>query len=332
MTTLPARRAFLIAICALAALAFSSTATHAGEAKVVSRIAFGSCNQARLPQTLWRQVLANKPGVWVWIGDIVYGADGDPADLRAQYALQKSNADYAAVLRSCAVVGTWDDHDYGLNNGGKTYAHKAEGKRLLLDFLDAPMDDPRRGRDGVYVAATFGPPDKRVKIILLDERWFRDEPGPDADMLGEAQWRWLEQQFTDSDAQVHVIGSGSQVIPRQHKYEKWADYPKARERLFALLRRTRPRHPVILSGDRHFGEISRMDNAEGGPLYDITSSGMTHCAPPEIANEPNEFRVGQAFAGYNFGLLLIDWSQPEPSVTMQVRDDKNAIRCEAVAR
>jgi alkaline phosphatase D len=237
------------------------------------------------------------------------------------------------------VVGTWDDHDYGQRDGGKDYAHKAESQRLLLDFLDVPKDDARRSQEGVYSSATFGPPGKRVKIVLLDGRYFRDEPGPDADILGEKQWRWLEGQLAGSDAQVHIIGSGNQVIACGHKYEKWADYPKARARLFALLHKTKPRHVVLLSGDRHFGEISKLDDAALGAVHDITSSGMTHYAEPTVqnlwhdfANEPNSHRVGKGFAGCNFGLLTIDWSQTEPAVTLQVRDDKNAVRCEAVVR
>jgi len=41
-------------------------------------------------------------------------------------------------------------------------------------------------RDGVYGVYTFGPPGKRVKIILLDVRYNRDHPlAPDPDILGE---------------------------------------------------------------------------------------------------------------------------------------------------
>jgi alkaline phosphatase D len=339
MSPVLARRRFLALFCALAALVFPAGTARAQDVKPVERIAFGSCNRPWHDQSLWRQVLANKPGVWVWLGDDVYANDNDVEDLRAKFAMARRNPEYAAVLRACTVLGTWDDHDFGMTDGGKNYAHKAESQRLLLDFLDVPADSPRRAQEGVYSSATFGPPGKRLKIILLDERYFRDEPGPDADMLGESQWRWLEAQLAGSDADVHLIGSGNQVLSSEHRYEKWADYPKSKARLFELLRKTAPRRVVLLSGDRHFGEISKMDDPALGPVFDITSSGMTHFAEPawknlwhDFASELNRFRVGKGYAGYNFGLVTIDWSQPRPVITLQVRDSANTARCEAVLR
>lgn len=41
------------------------------------------------------------------------------------------------------VIGTWDDHDYGLNDAGKEYSGKVFTQRLLLDFLDEPEDSKR---------------------------------------------------------------------------------------------------------------------------------------------------------------------------------------------
>jgi hypothetical protein len=41
------------------------------------------------------------------------------------------------------VIGTWDDHDYGLNDAGKEFSGKVITQRLLLDFLDEPEDSKR---------------------------------------------------------------------------------------------------------------------------------------------------------------------------------------------
>lgn len=41
------------------------------------------------------------------------------------------------------IIGTWDDHDYGLNDAGKEFDRKSTNQRLLLDFLDEPLDSPR---------------------------------------------------------------------------------------------------------------------------------------------------------------------------------------------
>jgi alkaline phosphatase D len=42
------------------------------------------------------------------------------------------------------VIGVWDDHDYGNNNGGGSFALKVPMKELFLEFLDEPQDSPVR--------------------------------------------------------------------------------------------------------------------------------------------------------------------------------------------
>jgi hypothetical protein len=41
------------------------------------------------------------------------------------------------------IVGTWDDHDYGLNDAGKEFEGKDVSQQLMLDFLDEAPDSPR---------------------------------------------------------------------------------------------------------------------------------------------------------------------------------------------
>ena len=41
------------------------------------------------------------------------------------------------------IIGTWDDHDYGLNDAGKEYDGKDFSQQLMLDFLDEPSDSLR---------------------------------------------------------------------------------------------------------------------------------------------------------------------------------------------
>lgn len=283
----------------------------AGEAAgEITRVAFGSCNKHDLPQPLWRPIIAWKPQVWIWLGDSIYGDTTDMAVLAAKWRAQKAQPDYARLRTSgIKVLGIWDDHDYGANNAGRAYPRKRESQALLLDFLDEPVGSARRAREGIYDVVRLGVPGRDVNIILLDGRTFRDAPGPDGDLLGAEQWRWLEHTLADSPARLTLIASGSQVLPREHAYEKWADYPKSRERLLALLDRARLPAVVFLSGDRHFGEISRLDQGGGISLLEVTSSGMTHVTKRNPSQEPNSLRVGTAQARLNFGTLEIDWQR-----------------------
>jgi alkaline phosphatase D len=139
----------------------------------------------------------------------------------------KENPGYNSLLAACPVIGTWDDHDYGINDGDKSFRMKRESQQLFLDFLDEPVVSPRRARAGVFDARTFGPPGRQVCVILLDVRTHRDVPRTNGDILGEAQWRWLGETLNATTSQMHIFCSGSQILPSAHPYEKWADYPRS---------------------------------------------------------------------------------------------------------
>src|SRR5215212_5856213 len=200
-------------------LAAMAAASAGDDGPPLQRIAFGSCNRDDKPQPLWKSIRKCQPDLWIWLGDIVYGRAGDLPDLARKYRKEKNQPDYTSLRSTCRVVGVWDDNDYGVSDGGSNNPNKVEAQRLLLDFLDEPADSPRRNQAGVYAAYTYGPAGKRVKIILLDGRYYRERPGSNADILGAQQWEWLHRELTGSDADVHVIGSGTQVIAGEHPYE-----------------------------------------------------------------------------------------------------------------
>ena len=304
------------------------------EDKPLDRIAFGSCNRDYKPQPLWKPICDSKPDLWIWLGDIVYGRADRLAELAGKYRNEKEKPGYKALRAQCRIIGVWDDNDYGVSDGGSENPNKVESQKLLLDFLDEPADSPRRKQEGVYASYVFGPAGRRVKIILLDGRYFRQEPGKKSDMLGAQQWQWLERELTGSDADVNIIGSGIQVIATEQRFEKWAEFPQSRQRLFDLVARSQARNVIFISGDRHLGEISRITlPGMTEPVYDITSSGMTHHATNNIfysfEREPNQYRVGgHNFVDLNFGLIEFAWDADPPTATFQIRDAAGAVRIE----
>lgn len=298
----------------------------------VTTIAFGSCSDQKRPQPLWDDILAQKPNVWIWLGDNIYGDSENMDTLKTKYDRQKSNPVYQQLRQSASVIGVWDDHDYGVNDGGKEYPRRKESQQLMLNFLDVPTNSPLRNQVGGYSAHVYGPKGKRVKVILLDGRYFRDPlrkkdkvnaPDPSGDMLGQAQWQWLEQQLTNSDADIHLIGCGVQFLPEEHVYEKWANFPTARQRFLDLLSKTRPRGAMLMSGDRHMAEISKITlPGLGYDLYDITSSGLTHVSKPH--EEPNKYRVGEMVTQLNYALISIDWNSKPLTATVRIKGDDQA--------
>lgn len=311
----------------------AATASAENSPEIVRRIAFGSCNREYKPQPLWKPIRECKPDLWIWLGDIVYGKAADLKDLERRYQSEKNHEGYKSLRRESRVLGVWDDNDYGVSDGGKENPNKVQSEKLLLDFLDEPVDSPRRQEAGVYASYDFGPPGQRVKIILLDVRYHRDKPGPKADILGAEQWKWLESQLSATDSNVTLIGSGIQVIANQHPFEKWDEFPQARERLLNLVAKSGAPNVIFLSGDRHLGEISRMNDPRlPQGLYDITSSGLTHHVINSIFynfnKEKNQYRRGSNYTDLNFGLIEFNWDTSPPTATLEVRDVNNAVRAE----
>jgi alkaline phosphatase D len=312
-------------------------APHAvAEEKPVTRIAFGSCATQEKPLPIFKAVIAAKPELMVWLGDNIYADTQDMDVMRAQYAKLMAVPEYKQLRQLCPNLAVWDDHDYGKNDAGAEYPKKDESQQVFLDFFEVPKDSPRRAQKGVYNAAVFGPPGKRVQLILLDGRYFRSplkrgkrEPGmtytpyvanndPDVTILGEEQWKWLGEQL-QQPAEVRLIGSGIQVVAEDHGFEKWMNFPKERERLFQLLRDSKAAGVVLLSGDRHLAELSMMEGAVDYPLYDLTASGFNQGSHSWRPLEKNRHRVATMPSGDNFGVVTIDWEKG-PKLALQIRD------------
>ena len=149
-------------------------------------------------------------------------------------------------------------------------------------------------------------------------------PNTEGDVLGETQWTWLENELRNSTANLNILCSSVQVVADDHGHEKWGNFPNARKRLLSLIVQTKPKNLLILSGDRHMAEISKMElQGLPYPLYDFTSSGLTHIRSG--TSEVNKYRVGNLILKKNFGLLKIHWENGHPVVRMQVRGNNNEL-------
>jgi len=324
------RSFYLLALLVFAAPLYAQTT------QPLTRIAFGSCCRQDRPQPIWDAIVAAQPQVWVFLGDNIYGDTEDMAVMRGKYEQLAAQPAYAKLRESATILATWDDHDLGRNDAGVEFPMKEQSKQELLRFLSEPADSARRARDGVYDAYTFGPAGKVVQVILLDTRWFRspmksrrDEQkrlyyDPDDDpaktVLGEAQWKWLEEQLK-RPAEVRIVASSIQVLSDEHRFEKWNNFPRERKRLLDLIDKAAGPAPVVLlSGDRHTAEISRLDPGNGKlPVYDVTASSLNQGGTTP-ADEPNRYRVGERYSPPNFGVIEIDWSGKSPKLRLELRD------------
>ena len=213
-------------------------------------------------------------------------------DPRSLYAAAASVPGYLRLLsRGVGVAGTWDDHDYGVNDAGREFADKAASRALALEFLQEPAGSDRwEKRSGIYASYMFGAAEegRRLRLILLDTRWSREAMDGGGAMLGEEQWAWLEGLLGGGGADLTLIGSsvqfvgGVDLLMRPHiRTEGWTRFPGERRRMMRLLRKHRV-PAIFLSGDVHLGTIAEMSERDACgvpyPVIDFTSSGMTHSA------------------------------------------------------
>ncbi|NIJ43911.1 alkaline phosphatase D [Wenyingzhuangia heitensis] len=299
-------------------------------------LTFGSCNKSNKTNVLWDDVVSLNPDVWIWGGDNIYGDSEDMNKIKSDYELQHQQNGYAEVVKSTKVIGTWDDHDFGKNDAGVEFPKKKESQQLMLDFFGVAKNSPRRTQEGVYYSEIFKTNKGSINVILLDTRYFRtgiskaeiNGSQEGRTLLGVEQWEWLQNELHNSNADFNVIVSSIQTIAKDHPYEKWANFPNDREKLLNMIATSKANNVILLSGDRHISEFSKLER-EGiaYPLIDFTSSGLTH-ASFNFKGEPNTLREGEVVHTLSFGVLEFDFDHKK--VTMQMRGDHNEVQQEIV--
>jgi alkaline phosphatase D len=306
-------------------------------------LAFGSCNQHKPSDdsSIFQQIINVKPDVWVWLGDVAYvdykvlpmlfTYPGETKILN-KFMQAKNNPEYIQLRNSTNVIGVWNSHDYGINNGGKFFQHKTLTQQLWLDFIDEPHDSPRRKREGIYESYYLGDKTK-VKVILLDIRYSRDEEsvlGHEGDELGAEQWKWLEEELKNNDAKFTLIGSGTQILPDDRiVFSSW--YLNSRQRLFDLIKKHKKSGVLLISGDVHYSEIMKYPCREriGYDLHEITSSGLTHHVADVVPSAgefinsmfPDTYNTDEdRYFERNFAVLRFDFNEEKPQLKVEIRN------------
>ncbi|CAM2940403.1 alkaline phosphatase D family protein [Pseudoalteromonas distincta] len=305
-----------------------------------SKILFGSCGHQDKNIPIFNAINKEQGDLFIFLGDNIYGDTNDMDVLADKYQRLGAKAGFKTLKAQTPIIAMWDDHDYGQNDAGKEYPHKEQSRQIMLNFWDEPANSARRTRpDGIYTSYMYGENEQTIQVIMPDLRWNRDalnhvgeleyytkrklnNQGPyrpskvkGASMLGEAQWQWLEQELK-KPAAIKLIASSLQLLPDFTGWESWANFPEDRNRLFALIKKHKVNGVVIISGDTHWGEISKYQQNLDYPLIEMTSSGLTE-KWKDVS--PNKHRVGDFTHNVNYGDLSIDWQQTDPTISLKLK-------------
>lgn len=294
-------------------------------------IAFGSCNKTEVPNLLWDDIKNEKPDVWIWGGDNVYADTDNEEKLKAYYDKQLKDKAYRSLKEETQILGTWDDHDYGMNDGGIHFHFKETSQKLFLDFLGVPEKDIRREQKGIYHTVDFKLKSGSIRIIILDTRYFRSDltddlqskkrykPNAygDGTVLGEAQWKWFADQLESSEADFNIVVSSIQLLSAKHGYETWGNFPHEVDKFLSVVKESNAKGVIVLSGDRHISDFSKIEiKGMSYPLIDFTSSGLTHAATNNKGEE-NPYRVGKMINQISYGVLKFDMKRKKVIMEMK---------------
>jgi len=307
------------------------------------RIAFGSCGHQDKPLSILKDIAKTKPDYFIYLGDNIYGDTRDMKVLESKYKKLGKNKNFKALKKKTTILATWDDHDYGENDAGKYYPKKQESKALFLDFFEEPKKSERRNHEGIYTSYMIEHEKMIVQIILLDCRTFRSDLKhydstysfdtifrhqldytpifeEDSTLLGNEQWYWLTSELRKK-ADVRIIGSSTQFGISFNGYEAWANFPYERERMLEVIAKTKANGVIFISGDVHYGELSKLFNPQTYPIYDLTSSGLTQSW--DFAT-PNSNRIGGPVMENHYGVVSI--LPKEQKVRLQLINDKKVTK------
>lgn len=251
----------------------------------------------------------------LWLGDNWYAREVDYYSDWGMYhraARDRSLPLLQDFLRSRPHYATWDDHDYGPNDGNKSYVLKTTARNVFMNY----WGNPSYGMDGQGVFTKFTWND--IDFFLLDDRWFRSsDKMPDSingdlnrekKMLGDEQMEWLKnallQSAGNTNISFRIIVNGSQVLNPLSPFDCLWHFPAEYNDLMSFIRSHKVNGVVFLTGDRHHSEIIKTEGVNSYPLYDITVSPLTSRTYAASGAEiTSPFRVVDYINAHNYGRI-----------------------------
>ena len=245
--------------------------------------------------SIFKYMASENAKFMLWMGDEWYTRE---VDYYSEWGLwYRAHHDRAMkiiqpFLKSMTHIATWDDHDYGPNDIGKSFILKNTSRDIWKNY----WCNPSYGEDekGIYTMYSWAD----VDFFITDDRWWRSadempdsldgKPNPDKRMLGKVQMEWLKNALMYSGAVFKIVVTGGQVLNPVSPFDKLRDFPVEYDELINFITDNHINGVVFLSGDRHHSEIIKIDRPGTYSLYDITVSPLTSSTHkfggPEINN------------------------------------------------
>lgn len=274
-------------------------------------------------------VAASKPDLMIWMGDYLYFQPQDEFDatsMAARYRRQRAFPPLRRLLTSTSHVAIWDDHDYGPNDADLSYELKGESLALFKRYWPNPSHG-LPGAPGVFSRVRYGD----VDVFMLDDRWYRSAKaladGPGKAMFGERQLEWLRNALVHSRAAIKLVVNGSQMWNRVDRFEGWNHYAHEQGAFAEWLVAQRIDGVIFASGDRHFGELLKIERGGAYPLYEFTSSPLKSTPFRNPAGELDnpDLVAGTLVSKRQFGIIRVTGPGNDRRIALESRDESGAL-------
>lgn len=279
-----------------------------------------SCVKKKDTAPVWEEIRALKPDILCLSGDTPYIDTSNLNSVRAKHRAFLQEEPLAKIGKRTSVVGTWDDHDFGRNNGnGLSMGSGARATRQ--GFVEYRAHARFGGNDGgIYHKSDLG----AVEIFHLDPRTFSQlEPSPvDSEQttcFGKTQWEWLRKSLKESKAPFKVLSMGAIWQDKGNsETDDMFTYWYERDALFDFIREERIGGVVLHGGDIHVSRYLRHPQRVGYDLHDfIVSPGHLSVIPSLNPYHPSlEWSLVE---GQQFLTLEVDPGLEDPVMTATFR-------------
>jgi alkaline phosphatase D len=264
---------------------------------------------------MWPKLFSHNPDLLFMIGDNIYSDTFSYIYLGNDYMvdprhLWTRHVDHAMKLKVYRMdhltptYTTWDDHDFGVNNGGKNYRYKKQAAQIFRLFFPNYASKNNIKGPGISSSLKLG----KMSFHFLDNRTFRDpDENNQGDHYGKKQTNWLLQNLN----QYNIIIGGDQFFGGYHKYESFEGNHPIRFKSFLNSLKTRQKKLAFLSGDRHLIEHMKVDKKHlGFSTYEYTVSGIhTKTFPGSLERIPNPSRIGGFDGKVNYAIFDFSYNK-----------------------
>ena len=256
------------------------------------RFAVASCMADRFRRhavTMWETMAREACDFVVLLGDTCYADVGNPGHeeigYQRRYSETRNLLSWFRMERLVPTFAVWDDHDFGINNGDRTFAKASFTRELFRAFWGATDNSAWRRTYGVGSRLeAFG-----QRFYLLDDRSYRDPPEiAAATHWGSAQREWLLADIGRNANPVWLM-NGTQFFGDWLLRESVeSDHPLDLQLLTHGVRQVAA-PTVFVSGDTHFSEIERLGpSLLGYESREYTSSSIHSTPSPTVPSRLRE--------------------------------------------